>query len=149
VFILIILRSYLHLVCLHHEEKTCILKTKLTVIAYAENKWKRKAPNSGHRIIRLRPRHEAVTTKIVIILFLSGCLRLIRKLMNIVEASCFWLQSLAPHGLYKNSHSNKSFGGNLMKVYFKCLQNFDQHLVERKAKPNFHEAPEDYHFITF
>jgi hypothetical protein len=26
-------------VCLHHEEETCILKTKLPVIAYAENKW--------------------------------------------------------------------------------------------------------------
>jgi hypothetical protein len=38
-FIPIILRSYLHLVCLHHEEKTYILKTKLPVIAYAENNW--------------------------------------------------------------------------------------------------------------
>jgi hypothetical protein len=38
-FILIILRSYLHPVCLHHEEKICILKTKLPVIAYAKNKW--------------------------------------------------------------------------------------------------------------
>jgi hypothetical protein len=26
-------------VCLHHEEEACILKTKLPVIAYAENKW--------------------------------------------------------------------------------------------------------------
>ena len=38
-FILIILRSYLHLVCLYHKEKTSILKTKLHLIAYAENKW--------------------------------------------------------------------------------------------------------------
>jgi hypothetical protein len=38
-FILIIFRSYLHLVYLHHEKKTCILKTKLPVIAYVENKW--------------------------------------------------------------------------------------------------------------
>jgi hypothetical protein len=39
VFILIILRLYLHLVCLRPEEKTCILKMKLPVIAYAENNW--------------------------------------------------------------------------------------------------------------
>jgi hypothetical protein len=26
-------------VCLRHEEEACILKTKLPVIAYAENKW--------------------------------------------------------------------------------------------------------------
>lgn len=38
-FILIILRSYLHLVCLHHEWKTFILKTKLPIIAYTESKW--------------------------------------------------------------------------------------------------------------
>jgi hypothetical protein len=38
-FILIVLRSYLHLIYLHHEEKTCILKTKLPIIAYAENRW--------------------------------------------------------------------------------------------------------------
>jgi hypothetical protein len=38
-FILIILRSYLHLVRLHHEGKTSILKTKLPVIAYTESKW--------------------------------------------------------------------------------------------------------------
>jgi hypothetical protein len=38
-FIIFILRSYLHLICFHHEEKTSILKTKLPVIAYAENKW--------------------------------------------------------------------------------------------------------------
>jgi hypothetical protein len=106
-------------------------------------------PKRGHSVILLRPRHEAITTKIVMILFLSGCLRLIRQLMNIAEASHIWLQSLAPHGPYKNSHSNKSFGGNLMKVYLKHLQNFDQHLVEQKAKPSFHEAPEGYHFITF
>jgi hypothetical protein len=69
--------------------------------------------------------------------------------MNIVEASCIRLQSLTPHGPYKNPHSNESFRGKLMKVYLKCLQNFDLHFVEWKAKPSFHEAPEDHHFITF
>jgi hypothetical protein len=38
-FILIILRSYLYLVYLRHEEKICILKTNLPVIAYVENIW--------------------------------------------------------------------------------------------------------------
>jgi hypothetical protein len=103
----------------------------------------------GHMVIRLGLRHEAVTAEMVMILFLVGCLCLIGQLMNIAETSRIWLQSLAPHGPYKNSHSNKSFGGNLMKVYLKRLQDFDQHLVERKAKPSFHEAPEDYHFIPF
>jgi hypothetical protein len=83
------------------------------------------------------------------ILLLSGCLRLIEQLMNIAEASWIWLQSLAPHGLDKNTHSNKSFGDNLMKVYLKRIQNLDQHLVKQKAKPSFNEAPKDYHFITF
>src|SRR5688500_9967967 len=69
--------------------------------------------------------------------------------MNIAEASHIWLQSLTPHGPYKNPHSDKSFRGKQMKVYLKCLQNFDQHFVERKAKPSIHEAPEDHHFITF
>jgi hypothetical protein len=36
-----------------------------------------------------------------------------------------------------------------MKVYLKRLQNLDQHLMKWKAKPSFHEAPEDYHIITF
>jgi hypothetical protein len=69
--------------------------------------------------------------------------------MNVAEASGIWLQSLTPHGPYKTPHSDKSFGGKLMKVYLECLQNFDQHFVELKAKPSFHEAPEDKHFITF
>jgi hypothetical protein len=38
-FIPVILRSHLHLVCLHHKEKACIWRTKLPVIAYAENNW--------------------------------------------------------------------------------------------------------------
>jgi hypothetical protein len=78
-----------------------------------------------HRITCLRSRHEAVTTKIIVVLFLSIHLRLIRQLMNITKTSCFWFQSLAPHGPDKNPHFNKSFEGNLMKVYLKCLQNID------------------------
>jgi hypothetical protein len=69
--------------------------------------------------------------------------------MNVAEASDIQLQSLTPHGPYKNPHSDKSFRGKLMKVYLECLENFDQHFVEWEAKPNLHEAPEDHHFITF
>jgi hypothetical protein len=90
-----------------------------------------------HRVIRLRARFEAVTSKVIMILFFFGRLRLIRQLMNIAEKSPIRLQSLTPHGPYKNPHSDKSFGGMPMKIYLKCLQNFDQHFVERKAKPAF------------
>jgi hypothetical protein len=34
-----LLWTRLPLVCLHHKEEAYILKTKLSVIAYAENKW--------------------------------------------------------------------------------------------------------------
>jgi hypothetical protein len=36
-----------------------------------------------------------------------------------------------------------------MKIYFECLQNFNQHLVQWEAKPSFHEAFKDYHLISF
>jgi hypothetical protein len=35
-----------------------------------------------------------------------------------------------------------------MKEYLKCLQNLNQHLVERKAKPSFHEALENHYLIS-
>jgi hypothetical protein len=38
-------------------------------------------PKHGHMVTRLRSRHEAVTTKIVVILFLSDRLLLIRQLI--------------------------------------------------------------------
>jgi hypothetical protein len=42
-------------------------------------------PKRGHRVTRLRSRHKAVTTKIVVILFFSGRLRLVRQFMNIAK----------------------------------------------------------------
>jgi hypothetical protein len=36
-----------------------------------------------------------------------------------------------------------------MKVYLECLQNLNQHLVEWKSKPNFHEALKDHHLVSF
>jgi hypothetical protein len=61
-FILILFRSGLHFACLHHEEEACILKTKLPVMAYAENKWlimflrtfgRRRPPTVAPRSINL------------------------------------------------------------------------------------------------
>jgi hypothetical protein len=48
-------------VCLRHEEEACILKTKLPIIAYAENKWLimflrtfgRRRPPTGPLVLRL------------------------------------------------------------------------------------------------
>jgi hypothetical protein len=42
-----------------------------------------------------------------------------------------------------------SFGSKLMKVNFKGFQNFDQHFVQRESKPNFHEASENHHYVSF
>jgi hypothetical protein len=36
-----------------------------------------------------------------------------------------------------------------MKVYFECLQYFNQHLVQWEMKPSLHEAFKNQHFICF
>jgi hypothetical protein len=56
-------------------------------------------PKCGNWVARLRVRHGAITTEVVVILLLSGSLRLIRQLMDVAETFCF--QSLAPHGHIK------------------------------------------------
>jgi hypothetical protein len=70
-------------------------------------------------------KHEAVTTKVVVILFLSGSLCLVGQLMNIAKAFYIWFQSLAPHGPYKDLHFDDSFRSKLMKVNFEGFQNVD------------------------
>jgi hypothetical protein len=69
--------------------------------------------------------------------------------MDVAEASGIRLQSLTPHGPYKNPHFDMSFGGKLMNEYLECLQNLNQHHVEWKAEPSFHEALENYYLISF
>jgi hypothetical protein len=45
--------------------------------------------------------------------------------MDVAEAFCIWFQPLDPHGPNKDPHLDDSFGGKLMKVNFKSLQNLN------------------------
>jgi hypothetical protein len=73
----------------------------------------------------LRARNEAITTKVVVILLFTSGLRLVQEFMHIAEAFRARFQPLASHGLNKNTHSDYSFGSDLMMEDFKCLQNFN------------------------
>jgi hypothetical protein len=94
-------------------------------------------PKCGNRVAHLRARHKAVTTKVVVILLLSGSLRLIRQLMDVAETFCIWFQSLAPHGPYKDHHLDDNFGSKLMKANFEGSKDFNQQFIQRKPKPAF------------
>jgi hypothetical protein len=81
-------------------------------------------PKCRNWVAHLRARYEAVATKIVVVLLLASSLRLIGQLVDVAEALCIWFQPLAPHGPNEDPHLDDSFGGKLMKVNFKSLQNF-------------------------
>jgi hypothetical protein len=84
----------------------------------------------------------------MILLFPSG-LRLIEQFMHVAEAFHTWFYSLDPHGPNINPYPNDGFRGKLMKVDFECFQHFDQHTIQRKPKPRFHEASIDNHLVSF
>jgi hypothetical protein len=97
----------------------------------------------------LRAGYEAIATKVVVILFFSGGLRLIRQFMHVTEAFRIWFMSLAPHGPNINPSLDDGFGGKLMKVDFEGFQHFDQHTVQRKPKPCFHKTSIDNYLVSF
>jgi hypothetical protein len=47
-------------------------------------------PKCRNWVVCLGTRHEAVTTEVVVILFLSGSIRLVRQLMDVTETFCIW-----------------------------------------------------------
>jgi hypothetical protein len=81
-------------------------------------------PKCRNMITCFEVRNEAITTEVVVILLFTSGLRLVQKFVHIAEAFRARFQPLASHGPNKNTHSDYSFGSDLMKEDFKCLQNF-------------------------
>jgi hypothetical protein len=94
-------------------------------------------------IAYLRAGYEAIATKLVVILFFSSGLHLIRQFIHVTEAFRIWLLSLAPHGPNANHHLDDGFGGELMKADFEGFQHFHQHIIQSKSMPRFHETSID------
>jgi hypothetical protein len=106
-------------------------------------------PKCRNWVTHPRARHEAIATEVVVILFLSGSIHLVRQLMDVTETFCIWFQSLAPHGPYKDPHLDDSFDSKLMKVNLKSFQDLDQQFIQREPKPCLHEASINYHLVSF
>jgi hypothetical protein len=64
----------------------------------------------GNRASCIRAVHEGITTKIIVILFLPHCLRLVRQFRYITETVSVWFQPLAPHCPDENPNFDQSFG---------------------------------------
>jgi hypothetical protein len=67
--------------------------------------------------------------------------------MHTAETFRAWLHSLASHSPDKNSHSNNSFGGYLMKEDLINFQYFYHKPAQWKPKHNFEEASVNHNFI--
>jgi hypothetical protein len=65
--------------------------------------------------------NESVTTEVVVILLFPGGLRLVQKFMHAAKILYAWFQSLTSYSPNKQTHSDYSFRGKLMKKDFKCL----------------------------
>jgi hypothetical protein len=109
-------------------------------------------PSLGKRwnwIAYFRTGYEAITTEIVVVLFFSNSLRLIRQFMQVAETFHIRLLSLAPHGPNINPYPDDGFRGKLMKVDFEGFQHFDQHTIQREPKPRFHKTSIDNYLVSF
>jgi hypothetical protein len=85
-----------------------------------------------NRITYIGTRNKAIATEVVVILlFTSG------------------LRPLAFRGPNKNTHSDYSFGSDLMKEDFKCLQNFNKKSAQWESKTSLHKASVNNNFIFF
>jgi hypothetical protein len=94
-------------------------------------------------------RNEAITTEVVVILLFSSGLCLVQHFVHVAEALRARFQPLASHGPNKNAHSDYSFGSDLMKEDFKCLQNFNQKYAQWESKTCLHKASINNNFIFF
>jgi hypothetical protein len=103
----------------------------------------------GNWVAYLRAGYKAIATKVVVILFFSSGLCLVRQFMHITEAFRIWFLSLAPHGPNENPYLDNGFRGKLMKVDFEGFQHFNQRAIQRKPKPRLHETSIDNHLISF
>jgi hypothetical protein len=66
------------------------------------------------------------------VLFFACSLRLIQKLVHIVEALCAQLQPLASYNPDKHPHPNYSFGGNLVKKDLEYFQYLNHKFAQRE-----------------
>jgi hypothetical protein len=93
--------------------------------------------------------NESVTTKVVVMLLLTGSLHLVRKFMHATKTPCAWFQSLNSHSPNKQTHPDYSFRGKLMKKNLKRLQYFNHESAQREPKPCFQKASVNNHLIYF
>jgi hypothetical protein len=78
--------------------------------------------------------NKSITTEVVVVLFLTGGLRLIQELVHAAEALHAWLQPLTSYSPDKNPHPHYSLGGDPMKENLVCFQHFNYKLAQRKPK---------------
>jgi hypothetical protein len=93
--------------------------------------------------------NEAIATKIVMILFFTPGLHLIRKFVHAAKTFCTWLQTLTSHSPDKDPHSNNCFRSDLVEKNLICLQNFNNKSAQWEPKPSFEEASVDHDFVFF
>jgi hypothetical protein len=74
-------------------------------------------------------------------------LRLVMQLVHPAESFGIMTHPLASEGLDVDTKSNNCVGCQLMKVYFKILQNLSYHIIEREPKPRPEEAFKHNNFI--
>jgi hypothetical protein len=69
----------------------------------------------------IRVSNESITTEVVVILLFASGLRLVQQFVHTAKALRAWFQSLASHSPNKQTHSDYSFGSELMKKDLKYL----------------------------
>jgi hypothetical protein len=89
------------------------------------------AKNQCLRILLIR---KIVATKIFMKAICHG-LRLVMQLVHPAESFGIRTHPLASEGPYVDTMSNNCIGCQLMKVYFKILQNLSYYIIEREPKP--------------
>jgi hypothetical protein len=92
---------------------------------------------SWNRVAYFRTGYEAIATNVVVILFFTSGLRLIRQFMHVTEVLLIWFLSLALHCPNVNPHLDDGFRGKLMKVDFEGFQHFDYILSKGNRSPTF------------
>jgi hypothetical protein len=93
--------------------------------------------------------NEAIATKIVMILFFTPGLRLIRKFVHAAKTFCTWLQTLAPHGPDEDPHSDNCFRSNSGEGKSDISLKLQPQICLRGTEPSFEEASVDHDFIFF
>jgi hypothetical protein len=70
------------------------------------------------------------------------------EIVNSAKTFGICTHTLAPQGPYINPKSNDRLWGQLMYEYFKLFQDFSNHFIHWKSKPDLEEASEHNHLTT-